>query len=213
MSKPACASSQEMTEFEFHISPVCISSGPTRGSAPGVPGGGCVARRRRPGSAAQGWRPPRRGRGSHRHASTAPRSGRRAAHAAQRLPTGPPATAPRRCPAPSGTGALSIVKRPSGTTTTRAGVVEVERATSLAKRHQALVVPPVQPDDVTAGAERDSEEIGGTRRAHEMAVVGRRRGSWSCIRRILERPRRGLNGSRPRRVTVPLPLTATPVAP
>ena len=75
-SCPLRASSQEMSELEFHMSPVRCSSAPqVRRGSPGA-ARGSVALGRRRGSCAAGCRRPRRRPGSVRRASTEPRSGR-----------------------------------------------------------------------------------------------------------------------------------------
>lgn len=119
-SIPARARSHEMIEFEFHISPVWHSSRPqTRAGRDGTRSRIRNARARsfatrmglETASAMSGITPSRHRRTSYRKSRNRP---------ASVVPTGPSTTTPRRSPCTSGTGVCSIVKRPSGTTTTSA---------------------------------------------------------------------------------------------
>ena len=119
-SMPPRMSNHEITEFEFHISPVWRSSRPqTRGGTDGTKSRICVARSRsfvtRAGletaSATSGMTPSRHRRTSYRKTRKRP---------ACLVPTAPCTTAPCCSPVARGTGVCSMTKRPSGTTTTRA---------------------------------------------------------------------------------------------
>ena len=119
-SMPPRMSNHEITEFEFHISPVWRSSRPqTRGGTDGTKSRICAARSRsfvtRAGletaSATSGMTPSRHRRTSYRKTRKRP---------ACLVPTAPCTTAPCCSPVARGTGVCSMTKRPSGTTTTRA---------------------------------------------------------------------------------------------
>jgi len=119
-SIPAWARSHEMIEFEFHISPVWRSSRPQiRAGREGTRSRIRDARARssvtrmglKTASSISGMTPSRHRRTSYRNSRKCP---------ASLVPTGPSKTTPRRSPCRSGTGVCSMVKRPSGTTTTRA---------------------------------------------------------------------------------------------
>jgi hypothetical protein len=119
--RPLRVSSHEITEFEFHISPVPSSSRPQTGV--GSDPTRSRRRRARTGSSlssrglATAWSaspmtPSRQRRTSYRNARQ---------RASRRLKTGPWTTTPRRVPSATGIGQeFSITKRPSGTRTTRA---------------------------------------------------------------------------------------------
>ena len=113
-SSPLRTMSQEMTEFEFHISPAWSSSRPQTGV--GTCGTSSSIRRasRDRRSSGAGFRPPPRCRGSRLRASSAPRSGR-VGGGRPRVPRRRP-SARRRAPpvARTSTGAISITKRASG---------------------------------------------------------------------------------------------------
>jgi hypothetical protein len=119
-SIPARVSNHEITEFEFHISPVWCSSRPqTSGGTDGTKSRTCEARARssatRTGlataSATSGMTPSRHRRTSYRKTRKRP---------ASLVPTAPSTTAPCWLPSARATGVCSMTKRPSGTTTTRA---------------------------------------------------------------------------------------------
>jgi hypothetical protein len=119
-SRPALAINQEITEFEFHMSPVRPSSRPhtragtdgTRSSTCDAWAGSSVTRTGlETASAISGMTPSRHRRTSYRKSRKRP---------ATLEPTGPSRTTPRRSPCMSGIGVCSITKRPSGATTTRA---------------------------------------------------------------------------------------------
>ena len=120
VSTPARTSSHEISELEFHMSPVCSSSRPHTGvGTDGTRSRTRCARARSfatriglaTASFASGMEPPRHRRISYRNSRNRP---------AHLVPTGPSATTPRSRPRWSGIGADSITNRPSGTSTSRA---------------------------------------------------------------------------------------------
>jgi hypothetical protein len=105
---PLRTSSQEISEFEFHMSPVPSSSRPQ--TSAGTEGTSSSSTDARSGSAVtrvglaiacarSGMTPSRQRRTSYRNNRKRP---------AMRVPTAPSTTTPRRAPSPSGTGVISM---------------------------------------------------------------------------------------------------------
>jgi len=118
-SMPAFDSSQDVSEFEFHISPASSSSRPhtgvgtdgTRSSTRWAQVRSSLTRTVSTAAAASGTMPSHQRRFSYR------KTRKRPAHL---MPTAPSPTTPRRSPCRSGIGAISMTNRPVGTVTSRA---------------------------------------------------------------------------------------------